>query len=95
MGNCAVVPGKDLPSHRCSVGKGEAMLHCGCKIPVIPSACVSHDEKCNLPVMDGYVREFPVKVLRDSGCNGVVVRRSLVTESQLTGKSKVKSSPRH
>ena len=51
MGNCAVVLGTDLPSHRCSVGKGEAMLHCGCKIPVIPSACVSHDEKCNLPVI--------------------------------------------
>ena len=39
--------------------------------------------------------EFPVKVLRDSGGSGVVVRRSLVTESQLTGKSKVKSFPRH
>ena len=33
--------------------------------------------------------EFPVKVLRDSGCNGVVVRCSLVTESQLTGKTRV------
>ena len=33
--------------------------------------------------------EFPVKVLRDSGCNGVVARRSLVTESQLIGKTRV------
>ena len=39
--------------------------------------------------MDGYVGEFPVKVLRDSGCNWVVLRRSLVTESQLTGKTSV------
>ena len=33
--------------------------------------------------------KFPVKVLRDSVCNVVVVRRSLVTESQLTGKTRV------
>ena len=33
--------------------------------------------------------EFPVRVLRDSGCNWVVVRRSLVAESQLTGKNRV------
>ena len=60
--------------------KGEVMLHYGCKIP---SACLRHDENCNLPVMDGYVGEFPIKVLRD-GCNEVAVRRSLVIESQLT-----------
>ena len=52
------------------------MLHCGCKIPVIASACVRHDDKCNLPVMDGYVGEFPAKVLSHSTFNGVVIRRS-------------------
>ena len=61
MGYCAVVLVKNL-IHPCSVGKGEAMLHCRCKTPVIASACVSHDEKCNLPVMNVYVGEFPVKV---------------------------------
>ena len=65
VGHLAIVLGNELPSHICSVGK--AMLHCGCKIPVIACACVSHD----------------------NGCNRVVVRRSLVTESQLTGKNRV------
>ena len=50
------------------------MLHCGCKIPVIASACVRHDDKCNLPVMDGYVGECPAKVLRHSTFNGVIRR---------------------
>ena len=38
-----IVLGKDLPSHSWSVGKGDAMLHCGCKISVIASTCVSDD----------------------------------------------------
>ena len=55
VGNCAVVLEKNLSVHRCTVGKGEYMLHCACKIPAVASACVHHDGKCNLPVMNGYV----------------------------------------
>lgn len=39
-------------------------------------------------VVDGLVGEQTVKVLRDSGCDGVVIKKSLVKESQLTGATK-------
>ena len=39
-----------------------------------------------MPVMMGYVGGRHVKVLRDSGCGGVVVKRELVEDRQLTGR---------
>ena len=39
----------------------------------------------NMPVSDGYVENARVKVLRDSGCSSVVVRRDLVTRDKFTG----------
>ncbi|XP_037576724.1 uncharacterized protein LOC119458940 [Dermacentor silvarum] len=38
-----------------------------------------------LPTATGYLDGHPVTVLRDSGCNTVVVRRSLVPEKNFTG----------
>ncbi|XP_061181296.1 uncharacterized protein LOC133189898 [Saccostrea echinata] len=53
-------------------------------LPVIGGACrVCH----NMPVSDGYVGNHPVEVLRDSGCSGVVVKHSLVSQDQLTGRN--------
>ena len=43
--------------------------------------------KLNLPVVRGLVGDKPVDVLRDTGCDGVVVRRDLVSDDQLTGKT--------
>ena len=40
----------------------------------------------NLPVVKGLVGDKTVNVLRDTGCEGVVVGRMLVEDSQLTGK---------
>lgn len=40
-----------------------------------------------MPVLSGYVGENFVNVLRDSGCSGVVVKRELVKDSELTGKN--------
>ena len=40
----------------------------------------------DFPIAIGMIEEKSIKVLRDTGCNGVVVRRDLVQESQLTGK---------
>ena len=40
----------------------------------------------NLPIVKGLVGEKTVDVLRDTGCEGVVVRRGLVDDDQLTGK---------
>jgi len=39
-----------------------------------------------MPVSDGLLESQPVKVLRDSDCSTVVVRRSLVPEDKLTGQ---------
>ena len=37
-----------------------------------------------MPVVKGRVGEKTVDVLRDNGCSGVVVRKDLVSEDQLT-----------
>jgi len=39
-----------------------------------------------MPVVDGLLENQPVKVLRDSGCSTVVVRRFLISEGKLTGQ---------
>lgn len=39
-----------------------------------------------MPVQMGYVGGNLIKVLRDTGCSGVVVKRDLVTDDQLTGE---------
>ena len=43
-------------------------------------------EDLNLPVVKGLVGEKTVNVLWNTGCDGVVVSRRLVEDSQLTGK---------
>ena len=48
---------------------------------------VCYFDRLQLPITEGYVGDKKVKVLRDTGCTGVVVRRSLVDESQLNGVS--------
>ena len=42
--------------------------------------------KDNLPVMSGKIGNKHVEVLRDSGCNGVIVKRKLVDEADFIGK---------
>ena len=70
--------------HACCVQNDQVTLQCGHTLPVIGGACrVCH----NMPVSNGYVGSNLVQVLRDSGCSGVVVKRSLVLPGQLTGKS--------
>lgn len=56
---------------------------CGHILPVVGGACQVCD---SMPVLMGYVGNNHVKVLRDSGCSGVVVKRELVKDSELTGK---------
>ena len=69
-------------------------LACGHDIPVVSAAC---KEPCELtekilenvlermPVVEGYLGGKKVSVLRDSGCSGVIVKRALVSDDQLTG----------
>jgi len=39
-----------------------------------------------MPVTDGLLENQPVRVLRDTGCSAVIVRRSLVSKTKLTGQ---------
>ena len=57
-----------------------AMINCG--------ACGGKGpaRELNLPIVKGLVGDKTVDVLRDIGCEGVVVRRGLVDDDQLTGK---------
>lgn len=67
----------------CCTQNGQVKLACGHILPVIGSVCKVCD---SMPVLSGYVGENFVNVLRDSGCSGVVVKRELVKDSELTGK---------
>lgn len=42
-----------------------------------------------MPICAGELNNYSVKVLRDTRCNGVIVRRSLVYDDQLTGDHQV------
>ena len=83
VGNAGVLV---APNHECSIHKAGAQLKCGCFLPAAGYACVKDCK--NLPICDGSVGGTPVKILRDSGCNGVIVRKSLVRPSEFTGQSK-------
>ena len=65
------------------VGKGQA------KVEVLPrkdrkGSC--HFPRSRLPTAIGTVNGKEVRVLRDTGCTGVVVRRSLVSDGQMLNK---------
>ena len=71
----------------CMVGD-ELTIGCGRRIPIIKSACIKPTEgsEDSMPVVTGRVRNKSVSVLRDTGCSGVVIKRDLVTEEELTGR---------
>ncbi|KAL7647143.1 UNVERIFIED_CONTAM: hypothetical protein RMT77_002401 [Armadillidium vulgare] len=68
------------------------MLACGKAVPFVKTACVrtqqdDTDKKNNvMPVLKGLINGHPGSVLRDTGCNSVVVKREFVEKNQLTGK---------
>ena len=47
-------------------------------------ACLSNGNKKCMPLATRKVGENVVEVLRDTGCNGVIVRRELVKEDDFT-----------
>ena len=84
FGNAATVTPHE--THVCSMDDSKAQLFCGCCTPVVAGSC-SRD--CvNLPIYDGFVNDIPVKVLRDTGCTGVIVRRALVKPGDMVGKKR-------
>ena len=56
--------------------------------PLYIGLSVPRDERNtkHLPVEKGFVNSQPVQVLRDSGCTGIIIKKSLIKEKQLTGK---------
>ncbi|XP_038052264.1 uncharacterized protein LOC119724977 [Patiria miniata] len=61
-------------------------LRCGHQLPIMSAAC--RERLTGMPVKEGQIGTQKVSVLRDSGCSGVVVRQSLVTDDQLTGEQR-------
>ena len=59
-------------------GMNTLELKIGEKIKVLNGACREAEIKDNLPVMSGKMGNKNVEVLRDSGYNGVTVKRKLV-----------------
>ena len=62
----------------------ELVLECGHKLPVF-SSCVGKFP--NMPVCQDFVGTQAVQVLWDTGCSGVVVKKSLVTSKQYNGRT--------
>ena len=60
-------------------------LRDGSKVKILNAACLDKVDKNQMPVVTGLVGETPVEVLRDTGCSGVIVKKALVKEQQLTG----------
>ena len=56
-------------------------------LPVVAGSCSRNCRE--LPICDGYVNDIPVKVLRDTGCTAIIVKRSLVKPEDLTGEIKM------
>jgi len=66
----------------------EVELKCGCKCPVVADACIWKDpSQLKMPVAMGRLLGKQVQVLRDTGCSTVVVKRSLVPDDKLTGRT--------
>ena len=42
-----------------------------------------------MPIIQGRVEKTPVSILRDTWCSGIVVRRDLVRDDQLTGEKRI------
>lgn len=80
MGSACILTNKLL---ECCVTDGQVKLACGHILPVLGGVCKVCE---NMPVQMGYVGGNLIKVLRDTGCSGVVVKRDLVTDDPLTGE---------
>ena len=77
---------KTADNHTCNaLLSSDVELKCGCKLPVIADAC-RNGRNSRMPVKEGLCAGKKVTVLRDTGCSTVVVRRSLVSDEQLTGE---------
>ena len=79
--------------HACGrTDHGDVMLSCGCKLPVVASACSKsngcqiHSRNKNTPTRFGTINGRKVECLRDSGCSTLVCKIDYVREEQFTGQ---------
>ena len=79
-----------IDSKRLDLGKGQTKFsssHSSTKgLPHKDSKGTCHFPRSKLPTAVGTVNGKEVRVLRDTGCTGVVVRRSLVSDGQMLNK---------
>ena len=69
------------------VGKGQAKFSSSMEgLPRKDSKGTCHFPRSRLPTAIGTINGKEVRVLRDTGCTGVVVRRSLVSDGQMLNK---------
>ncbi|XP_072025725.1 LOW QUALITY PROTEIN: uncharacterized protein [Amphiura filiformis] len=59
-------------------------MSCGHKLPLASAAC-SDNLVEDMPVVQGFLGNKEVQVMRDSGCDAVAVRKRLVPEEKFTG----------
>ncbi|KAG0432078.1 hypothetical protein HPB47_021176 [Ixodes persulcatus] len=69
------------------VRNGYVELRDGTKVPVVNAMSAATPLTGDMPVAAGRLQGQAVTVLRDTGCNTVVMRRDLVSDESLTGRS--------
>ena len=85
----SIIDSSRLPSHKIK-GVSTKINDTNC----IPVESTLEQIGCSLktmqpditPIMKGFIGKVEISVLRDSGCNFVIVKENLVEEEQLTGK---------
>ena len=82
---CAMQKPRRSDETEAGLGMETLELKSGEKIKVLNGACMA-ESKDNLPVLSGKVGGKKVEVLRDTGCSGVIFRRKLVDETEITGE---------
>ena len=65
----------------------QLLLACGKKVPLLSNAWVEPltGVRSKIPIVKGRVGEKTIDVLRDTGCSGIIVKKDLVSDDQLTG----------
>ncbi|KAH7935036.1 hypothetical protein HPB52_003191 [Rhipicephalus sanguineus] len=84
--SCMMAPSP--PKNPTDEGDGYVVLQSGETIPIVNTTLMPPTPGCDvakLPVRRGFLESQPVSVLRDTGCNTVVVRHSLIPREKMTG----------
>ena len=77
---------QNVKNSKC-VGHEGMELKCGCCLPIVSSMCLmGENEAPKMPVAMGWINGRRVRVLRDSGCSCVVVKKGLIPPSEVKGE---------